>query len=102
MLENSGWVIRPAAETVLSNIWHYGADNWGKEQADHIADSLFALFDLLADFPEMARERDEFRPPVRIHPSGVHLVIYRTDGQGVEIIRILHAHQNLFAFLLEG
>ena len=78
MPENNGWVIQSAAETDLSDIWHYGADNWCIEQADHYADSLFALFDLLADFPEMARERGEFKPPVRIHPSGVHLVIYRT------------------------
>jgi toxin ParE1/3/4 len=102
MPENSCWVIRPAAETDLSDIWHYGADSWGVEQADHYADGLFALFDLLADFPEIARECGEFKPPVRIHPSGVHLVIYRARGQGVEIIRILHAHQNLTAYLLEG
>ncbi|MDD9727596.1 type II toxin-antitoxin system RelE/ParE family toxin [Roseovarius sp. SK2] len=102
MPENSGWVIRPAAETDLSEIWHYGADNWGIEQADRYADGLFALFDLLADFPEMARERSEFTPAVRIHPSGAHLVIYRAAGQGVEIIRILHAHQNLTAYLLDG
>ena len=94
--------MRPAAETDLSNIWHYGADTWGIEQADRYADGLFALFDLLADFPEMARERSEFRPAVRIHPSGAHLVIYRAEGQAVEIIRILHAHQNLTAYLLDG
>ncbi|MDA3857324.1 MAG: type II toxin-antitoxin system RelE/ParE family toxin [Roseovarius sp.] len=101
MPENRRWVIRSAAETDLSDIWHYGADNWGIAQADHHADGLFALFDLLADFPEMARERGEVIPPVRIHPSGVYLVIYRAQGQGVEIIRILRAHQNLTAYLLE-
>ena len=101
MPENSRWVIRPAAETDLSEIWRHGAISWGIGQADRYADSLFALFDLLADFPEMARERGEFKPSVRIHPSGVHLVIYRVRGQGVEIIRILHAHQNLTAYLLE-
>jgi toxin ParE1/3/4 len=102
MLENSGWVIRPAAEKDLSDIWHYGADNWGIEQADRYTDGLFALFDLLADFPEMARERSEFTPLVRIHPSGAHLVIYRVEGQELEIIRILHAHQNLTAYLLDS
>lgn len=102
MPENSGWVIRPAAETDLSDIWRHGAGNWGIAQADRYTDGLFALFDLLADFPEMARERGDFTPPVRIHPRGVHLVIYQTDGQGVEIIRILHAHQNLSAYLLDG
>ena len=50
----------------------------------------------------MARERLEFTPPVRIHPSGAHLVLYRLEGQGVEIIRILHSHQNLTAYLQEG
>ncbi|OAN70626.1 plasmid stabilization protein ParE [Sulfitobacter sp. EhC04] len=98
MPENSRWVIRSAAETDMSDIWHYGAGNWGMAQAD----GLFALFDLLADFPEMARDRSEFTPALRIHPSGAHLVIYRADGRGIEVIRILHAHQNLTAYLLEG
>lgn len=101
MAGSSGWVLRPAAEADLSEIWFHGAESWGVEQADRYADGLFALFDLLADFPEMSRERGEFTPPVRIHPSGEHLVIYRTDGQGGEIIRILQAQQNLTAYLLE-
>jgi toxin ParE1/3/4 len=99
---SSGWVLRPAAEADLSEIWLDGAERWGVEQADRYADGLFALFDLLAAYPEMAREREEFTPPVRIHPSGSHLVIYRREGQGVEIIRILHTHQDLMAYLNDG
>jgi toxin ParE1/3/4 len=99
---SSGWVLWPAAEADLSEIWLDGAERWGVEQADRYADGLFAVFDLLAEFPEMAREREEFSPPVRIHSSGSHLVIYRLEGQGVEIIRVLHAHQNLTAYLQEG
>ena len=99
---DKGWVLRPAADADLSAIWLKGASAWGVEQAERYADGLFAVFDLLAEFPEMARERAEFSPPVRIHPSGSHLVIYRLEGRGVEIIRILHAHQNLLAYLQEG
>lgn len=102
MTKPDGWVLRPLAEADLSEIWRRGATEWGADQADHYADELFALFDLLAAFPEMARERDEFVPPVRIHPTRAHLVIYRRAGGQVEIIRILHAHQNLKAFLQEG
>ncbi len=102
MQENSGWSLRPAAEADLSTIWLHGAATWGVEQAERYADGLFAVFDLLAEFPEMSRERGEFTPPVRIHPSGSHLVIYRLEGQGIEIIRILHAHQNLMTFLQDG
>lgn len=75
---------------------------WGIDQADRYADGLFSLFDLLVKFPEMSRERLEFIPPVRIHPSGAHLVLYRLEGQGAEIIRILHSHQNLSAYLQES
>ena len=102
MPQSSGWVIRPAAEADLTVIWLHGAATWGVEQAERYSDSLFAVFDLLADFPELARERAEFMPPVRIHPSGSHLVIYRSEGQGIEIIRVLHVHQNLMAFLQDG
>ncbi|MBL8563215.1 MAG: type II toxin-antitoxin system RelE/ParE family toxin [Gemmobacter sp.] len=100
---NNGWALRPAAEADLAEIWQQGATRWGMAQADRYADGLFALFDLLARFPEMAPERREITPPVRVHASGAHLVIYRrgTDHE-VEIIRILHAHQNLMALLQDG
>lgn len=102
MPESSGWRLRPAAEADLTRIWRQGAATWDVLQADRYADGLFAVFDLLAEFPEMARKREEFSPPVRIHPNGSHLVIYQREGQGVEIIRILYVHQNLTAYLLEG
>lgn len=101
MRGSSKWVLRPAAEADLSAIWLNGAERWGIQQADRYVDGLFAVFDLLADFPGMARQREEFSPPVRIHPSGSHLVIYSLEGQAVQIIRVLHAHQNLMAYLNE-
>lgn len=101
MADNAGWIIRPAAQADLTQIWRHGASTWGVDQAERYADAPFSLFDLLADFPEMARERPEFTPPVRIHSRGAHLVIYRVEEQGVEIIRILHAHQNLAAYLAQ-
>ncbi len=102
MTENSGWILRPAAEVDLSEIWLQGAAPWGLEKAERYADGLFALFDLLVEFPEIARERAEFSPPVRLHPGGAHLVVYRQTEEGIEIIRILHGHQNLTAFLSDG
>lgn len=102
MPSNGRFVLGPAARADLARIWKDGAEKWGAVQADRYADGLFSLFDLLVEFPELSRERLEFTPPVRIHPSGAHLVIYRLEGQGVEIIRILHSHHNLTAYLQEG
>lgn len=97
-----GWTIRPAAQDDLAAIWTAGAAEWGAAQADRYIDTLFSVFDLLAAFPQMARERRELRPNVRIHPSGAHLVIYQTTADaasGIEVIRLLHAHQDLTAYL---
>ena len=102
MPETSHWTVRPAAESDLADIWTHGVATWGESQAERYADGLFALFDLLAEYPEIAREREEFTPPVCIHPNGSHLVIYRQEGQGVEIIRVMHAHRDLMAYLNEG
>lgn len=96
------WTIRPAAQADLARIWRDGAESWDEARADHYVDGLFALFDLLARFPELAREPTELTPPVRIHPYGAHLIVYRAVGQGVEIVRVLHARQNLTAFLQES
>lgn len=100
-MAEAAWVLRPAARSDLETIWREGARQWGDAQADRYADALFSLFDLLAAFPDLARPRQEFTPSVRIHPSGSHLVIYQSDDQGVEIIRILHAHQDFMAYLSE-
>lgn len=102
MVAKLGWSLRPAAHVDLSSIWRYGAEKWGPDQADYYADALFAVFDLLAGFPEMARERDMFDPPIRIHPTRAHLILYQTVEEGIEIIRILHAAQNLSEFLAES
>lgn len=102
MAADTGWTIRPAGQADLAAIWRHGAATWGVAQADRYADGLFAVFDLLAGFPDLARERPEFSPPVRIHPSGAHLIIYRPAGGGIELLRVLHAHQNLVAYLHDG
>lgn len=99
MAAPEAWSLRPAAEADLTEIWHYSAATWGPQQADSYVDALFVALDLLADFPQMARERSEFTHLVRIHHSGTQLVIYQTTDQGIVVIRLLHAHQNLFAYL---
>lgn len=44
--------------------------------------------------PEMARERTEFRPPVRIAPSSEHLIVSLIEGSDLVILRVLGASQD--------
>lgn len=78
----------------MEEIWLHGAAEWSPEQADRYVDGITAVFELLCALPRIARERLEFNPPVRIHPSGAHMIIYRTIEDRVEVLRILGGRQN--------
>lgn len=91
--------LSPKARTDLEEIWRYSASTWSIDQADSYIDQITASLDTIVSFPTMARERDEFDPPVRIHPHGTHLTIYRIEDGHIRIIRILSSRQNWSALL---
>jgi toxin ParE1/3/4 len=91
--------LAPAAEADLEDIWRYTARNWSIDQADRYTDALEAAFDTLVAMPEIARERREFSPPVRVHPSAQHVIVYRIAADHLVILRVLGGRQNWQAAL---
>ncbi|SEW36082.1 toxin ParE1/3/4 [Aliiroseovarius sediminilitoris] len=91
--------LTPAAENDLADIWRYGTRTWSADQADRYLDTLITGFELIADQPEISRLRVEFTPPVRIFPTGAHLVVYQVGADGVTILRVLHNRRDLLAAL---
>lgn len=67
--------LTPAAHNDLEDIWHYTVQQWSIEQANRYIDLLEATFQCLVSMPEIAHERTEFHPPVRIHPNSKHLIL---------------------------
>ena len=99
MADRQRHFILPLAEQDIADIWIFGAERWSADQADNNFDAMVNLFDLLSEQPEIARLRDEFSPPVRIHPYGSHVIVYETVDTGIAIIRVLHNRQNILAML---
>ena len=93
--------LRPRAIADLGDIWAYTAGQWGEAQAADYLESLDATLNLLAEFPEMARLRQEITPPVRIHAHRAHLIIYIPGPEALDILRIVHARANWAEFLAE-
>ena len=83
-----------AAETDLIDLWHFGAARWSVEQADRYEDGLLALLDLLSTQPSMSRERPDLGAGVRVHPYRSHVVFYRADDDGIEVLRIAHSRSD--------
>lgn len=85
---------RKADEDII-NIYVEGAEEFGSAQAEKYHAELENIFQLLADNPQLARERTEITPPVRIHPHWPHVFVYHVDDRGdVFIIRVRKGREN--------
>ena len=86
--------IRDVASSDLDAIYRYSVARWGRTQALRYLDEIDQLLQLLAEYPEIGRERTEISPPVRLHPSRSHLVIYRADSDALDLLRLVHARSD--------
>lgn len=92
--ELKGFRLTPAAQNDLETIWDHTVSQWPVAQAETYLQGLHKTLDLLVSQPRLGRERGEFTPPVRLHAYRLHMVIYRIEGQYIEVIRIAHNRQN--------
>ena len=94
-------VFRPRAVADLDAMWAYTVETWSETQATTYLTGLDVALQLLADFPDMARVRQEFSPPVRIHPYQKHLIVFLADDTKIDVVRITHSRANWSEFLAE-
>ena len=78
----------------LRRIFLEGMTLFGLAQAERYHARLRRSFELLADNPEMARERPELSPPARVHPCGSHVIVYIVQDGGVLIVRVRHGRED--------
>lgn len=93
--------LRPRAIADIEDIWAYTVETWSREQAESYLAGLDVAMFTLSEFPEMARLRPEFEPPVRIHPYRAHLIVYRFSDVAIDVIRILPARSDWAAVLID-
>lgn len=83
------------AEADLIKTYTTGAEKFGFQQAEKYQDKIDRTLELISANPEIARLRTEITPPVRIHPVGVHMVVYLVDDNNiVRILRVRHGREN--------
>lgn len=83
------------AEDDIIAIAEQGIVMFGSEQAKRYHAELINTLDLIANSQQMAREREEISPPVRIHLFKAHLIVYQIQEDGsVFVIRIRHAFED--------
>ena len=78
------------ADNDLTAIYLHGREMFGRVQAEAYYADLIARFEFLAENPRAARERSDMDPPVRVHPSGAHVIIYQLEGSDIVVLGVRH------------
>jgi toxin ParE1/3/4 len=92
-------LLSPIARSDLQEASEYGDAAFGIHATDRYFKELDQVFELLAQFPSMARERSEFDPPVRVHHHGRHFIAYEIEQDQVRILRVLSDTVDLARYL---
>jgi toxin ParE1/3/4 len=71
------------------------------DTANKFLDAMAQKFEILANFPNMGRRRDELSPILRSFPVGDYLIFYRPIADGIEITRVVSGYRDLDALFDE-
>ena len=84
------YLLSPAAQADVEQIWAFSVDRWGRDQAEKYLLEIQRGIDGVADNPMIGRVCDEVRSGYRRHPVGSHVLFYRVEGNMIDVVRILH------------
>lgn len=92
--------VSATARKDLDDIWGFYAEAESEAVADRIVDRLYSSFDLLSEYPYMARTRPEYALGIRSHkvPTTPYIVFYFPTDTGIEITQVLHGSRDLDRF----
>ena len=85
------YILSPLALNDLLDITDYTEARWGRVQRDSYIHALNDCFGTLSESPGLGRSRDEIIPGLRSLSHKQHVIFYRSDANGIEIVRILHS-----------
>lgn len=87
--------LSPRAQNDLRAIRIYGLRTWDERQADRYDAALHRVFDRLRDNPLVGIARSDLEPGLRSPRVELHVLFYRVAANVIEIVRILHVHQDV-------
>lgn len=82
------------AQDDLISIYEYIAAE-DEDAATRLMRAFREKFHLLAQFPNMGRERNELLLYLRSFPIGRYLVFYQPTDDGIEVLRVQHSARDL-------
>ncbi len=99
----SAFIVAPAARDDLDAIWdYYGLELQNTDAADRVTGELFDAMRLLSKSPHIGHFRSDLsQEPLRFWHVRSYLIIYRAEVAPIQIVRVLHAAQDVETILQE-
>jgi len=90
------YLLSPAAQADLEQIWDYTRDRWGADQAEEYLRELQRAIERASANPRIGRACDEIRPGYRKLAAGSHTLFYRVATEAtIDIVRVLHQRMDV-------
>ena len=90
-----------AAVSDLRSIREYTLETWGEFQEQEYLDALWKKFEEILTDPQRWRYRNDLFPGCQIAAQGKHVILFRIDGDVLQIVRILHSAMDFRRHLLD-
>ena len=78
----------------LLEIWAYIAEE-NHNAADKLLDAIDEKCILLGANPKMGQARPDISPEMRYFPVKNYLILYREQGFGIEVVRVVHGMRDI-------
>lgn len=93
---SAAYLLSPAAQHDLSDIWDYTVRVWGKAQAEGYIQLIRGTCEALAEGRKQGRAIDDIRQGYRKQAVGSRFIFYRFAETGeIDIVRIMHQRMDV-------
>lgn len=86
----SGYILSAEAAEDLQDIFRFGEETWGEEDAAAYIHKLFEVFSYIGNHPRIGRPRHELGSGVRSFPHRRHIIFFMDWQSEIAIVRVLH------------
>ncbi|WP_280212185.1 type II toxin-antitoxin system RelE/ParE family toxin [Nocardia cyriacigeorgica] len=92
----SRYLLSPAAQADLEEIYDYTCDRWDHDQAETYLREIQHAIERAAANPRIGRPCDDIRSGYRRLTAGSHTLYYRLTPAGqVDVVRVLHQRMDV-------
>jgi|TARA_B110000093_G_scaffold118708_1_gene127137 toxin ParE1/3/4 len=91
-----------AALSDLRAIRDYTLQEWGEQQEEKYLDEMWVKFEAILKDPQRCRFRKDLFPACQLASQGKHVVLFRVEGEVLQVVRVLHSAMDYRRHLSEG